>query len=331
MKIGVIGAGAIGGFFAARLAMAGHEVSVLARGATLGALRERGLRLESGGRVQDVNVRASNEPRELGPQELLLVAVKAPSFPAILAHIETMGTRETAVVPVVNGIPWWFFLSAPGPLSGYRLKSVDPLGQIERSLPMERVLGCVVFPSCSTPSPGHVRHGSGNRLVFGEACGGRSSRAEHVAALCAEAGFDAEASPNLRVQVWLKLLGNACFNPVSLITRAPTDQLIDHPRIYELFVEMMHETLAVGRAIGIAAAIEPADRIAVSRKLGTVKTSMLQDAEAGRPVEMGAILETLLDVAQVCGTSTPKLALVHALAHMHAAQNGLLAGEAGAT
>ena len=330
MKIGIVGAGAIGGFFAARLVLAGHDVSVLARGATLDALRSRGLRLDSGGQSHVVQVQASDRPAELGAQDALVLAVKAPSLAQVVPVLAPMCSARTVIVPALNGIPWWYFLAASGSLAGHRLAAVDADGSIERAIALQQVLGCVVFPACSVAAPGHVVHASGNRIVFGEPAGALSARAQEMAALFAGAGFDAEASADIRTDVWLKLLGNACFNPVSLLTRCATDLLIDDPAVHALFVVMMHEALAVGAAVGVRVAIEPGQRLALTRKLGHIKTSMLQDAQAGRPVELDAILGALVEVANAGGVPAPTLGAVYALARMHAVSAGLMGAARGA-
>lgn len=322
MQIGVIGAGAIGGLFAARLALAGHSLNLFARGATLAALQQNGLRLDSRGRSDTVAVQASDDAAALGKQDLLIIAVKAPSLPQVLGAVKAMSGPRTLIVPALNGLPWWFFLA-----QGRRLRSVDPDGAIEAAVPLAQVLGCVVFPACSTPAPGHVVHAGGERIVFGEPAGGSSERVQNLAKLCQQAGFEAEAGAEVRREVWLKLLGNACFNPVSLITRAHTDTLIDEPGIHALFVGMMEEALAVGRAAGLAVSMDPLQRLAVSRRLGHVRTSMLQDAQAGRPVEVEAILGALLETAEAEGVAVPLIAAVTALARVHAREAGLMPGK----
>jgi 2-dehydropantoate 2-reductase len=325
MKIGIIGAGAIGGFFAARLALAGHSVSMLARGTTLSALRAHGQRLESDGRSLCAPVHASDQASDLGVQDVLVLAVKAPFLQQVMPAVRAMCCDQTAVVPALNGLPWWYFLGSTGPLAGHRLGTVDPGGVIERTIAIPAVLGCVVFPSCSVLAPGHAVHASGNRVVFGEPAGGASPRAALLASTFCAAGFDAEASPAMRNEVWLKLLGNACFNPVSLLTRCATDLLIDDPAVHALFVNMMTEALAVGAAIGIEVAIQPEQRLALTRRLGHIKTSMLQDAQAGRAVELEAILGALVEVAAAAGVAAPMLGAVYALARMHATSAGLVA------
>ena len=324
MRITIIGAGAIGGFFAARLALAGHKVGMVARGATLAALRQHGQRLESGGKSLAAPVSASEHAADFGPQDAVILAVKAPSLAQVMPALAPLCSPDTVVLPALNGIPWWYFLGSGGPLAGHRLLSVDPHGVIERAVALPSILGCVVFPACSVKAPGHVVHASGNRVVFGEPAGAISPRAQGMAELFKVAGFDAEASAGVRQEIWLKLLGNACFNPVSLITRSATDLLIDDPGVYTLFTAMMQETLAVGAAAGVTLAIAPEQRLALTRRLGHIKTSMLQDAENKRPVELEAILGAAVEVAAATGTAAPLLNAVYVLARMHAATAGLL-------
>jgi 2-dehydropantoate 2-reductase len=322
-RICVIGAGAIGGFLAAGLARAGHEVSIVARGNTLHALRRHGIRFESGAERYSAPVRASDRAEELGRQELVIVAVKAPALPAAARLLPPLLDRESVVVPAQNGLPWWYFLAAGGQLAGQRLRSVDADGSIEDAIPVSQVVGAVVFPSCSCPEPGLVRHASGSRLVFGEPRGGESGRVNQLVRLFKHAGFDAQASENIRREIWLKLLGNACWNPVSLLTGASTDRLIADEALHRLFIGMMEEMIALGRALGIETDLRPADRIEVTRKLGSVKTSMLQDVEAGRSVEIDAILGSLVETAEAVGFPDPRLRTVYALARMRARVLGL--------
>ena len=324
MKIAIVGAGAIGGFFAARLASGGCEVSMLARGAALEAIRTHGIRLESEGRSYAGRVRASDSAAELGPHDVVIPCVKAPALPAVAQQIAPLIGPATTIVPALNGVPWWFFLGGSGPLAGLRLAAVDPDGAIERALPFAQVLGCVVYPACTGLAPGHVKHSAGNRIVFGEPAGGPSERANAVAALFTRSGLAGEVTADIRKEVWAKLLGNACFNPVSLITGSSTDRLIDDAPLHALFVRMMGEAIALGKALGIDVGIDPVARIALTRKLGNVKTSMLQDAEAGRVVEIGGILGTVVEAARAAGVPVPLLDAVHALARMHAEVAGLL-------
>lgn len=329
-KVCVIGAGAIGGFFGARLAGGHADVSVVARGATLAALQQHGWILQSAGHRTVAPVRAVDNPAALGPQDVVIIAVKAPALAQVAPMVRPLLKPSTLVVPALNGVPWWFTLGMSGLTAPSCLRSVDPQGLIAGAIPTEAVLGAVVYPACASPEPGMTQHHSGSRVVFGEvsqpADRPASERLRAWVALLMSAGFDAEASTDIRQEVWKKLLGNACFNPVSLLTGSPTDDLIDDPGIYRLFSSMMTETLAVGRALGLELAIPVAERIALTRKLGHVKTSMLQDAEASRPVEIHAILGAVTELADALGVAAPACETVYALARMRARCAGLLPG-----
>ena len=330
MKIAIVGAGAIGGFFAARLADVGYDVSVLARGKTLDAVRAGGLRLESEGRSIAVRPRASDSAAELGVHDLVLLCVKAPALPGAVQPIAPLLGPDTAVVPALNGMPWWFFLDAPGMLAGYRLRSVDPDGMLERAVPVSRVVGCVVYPACTSIEPAYIRHTGGNRVILGEPRGEASPRVHALAEVLCKAGLAGETTDDIRKEVWTKLLGNLCFNPVSLLTGSSTDRLIDDPLIYRLFLAMMEEAIALGHELGIDAGIEPRQRIANTRKLGYVKTSMLQDAEAMRPVEIEGILGTVVEAAHAAERPIALLDAVYALSRKRAEVMGLLpSGQAG--
>lgn len=318
LRIALVGAGAVGGYVAAPLARGGHTLSVLARGATLEAIRRNGgLTLQSQGERYTAPARAAEDARSFGPQDIVLLAVKAPALPKAAAHLPPLLGPQTIVLPLLNGIPWWFF---QGP---QRLRSLDPDGALERAIPFEHIVGSVVFPSLSSPEPGVTVHASGSRLVFGEPGGGESERVRHVVEVLEAAGHSPEATTDIRREVWLKLLGNACFNPVSLVTGSHTDELIDDPRINKLFTGMMLELLALGRALGIAIDIRPADRLAFTRKLGHIKTSMLQDLEASRPVEIDAILGAAIEAAERAGVAAPLLETVYALARRRAEVAGI--------
>ncbi|WP_240999047.1 ketopantoate reductase family protein [Pseudomonas viridiflava] len=326
MRVAVVGAGAIGGFLACKLFAAGHDVSVVARGATLEAIRENGLKLYTGDDLLTARLRATSAPEELGTQDMVIFAVKAPALPMAVANAEALIGPQTCVIPALNGLPWWYFIKTAQALSGLRLESVDPGGVIEKAIPVETVIGCVVFPSCTVLSPAVIKHMSGSRIVFGEPGGGYSEWTETIARIFCDAGFDAHAHENVREEIWLKLLGNACYNPVSLLVGAATDELIDDPFLHALFIDMMDELLDLGRRLGLSPAIDPEQRIAITRKLGKVKTSMLQDVEGNRPVEIQAILGALVSVADRVGAPLPHTRTVYALARMRAATLGLLPG-----
>ena len=216
------------------------------------------------------------------------------------------------------------FLASSEALAGHRLHAVDPAGLLELAIPVSRLVGCVVFPASSALAPGVIRHASGNRIVFGEPQGGTSARVDALAKIFSEAGFAAEASTNIRREIWLKLLGNMCFNPVSVLVGCSSDRLIDDPRLHRMMAGMMTEAIALGGALGIHVDIKPDDRIALTRKLGTVKTSTLQDVEAGRPLEIDGILGTVVEAAEAIEHPIPLLTAVYALTRKRADVLGLL-------
>ena len=323
-KVCVVGAGAVGGFLGVSLASgADVALSAVARGRTLAALQGRGWTLQRAGEPIHAPVRAVADPRDLGQQDLVIIAVKAPALPAVAPLLAPLLGPRTVILPALNGVPWWFTAALA---DAGTLASVDPDGVVAASLPFDAVIGAVVYPSCSSPEPGTSRHHSGSRLVFGEVAGRPAPQSDRLRALVAlfrAAGLAAEDSTDIRTEVWAKLLGNACFNPVSLVTGSATDLMIDDPGIHALFETMMSETIAVGRALGIDVATRPAERIALTRKLGHVKTSMLQDVEAGKPVELDAILGAVIELASRSGIRTPANENVYALARMRAMTLGL--------
>lgn len=318
MRIAVVGAGAIGGWLAARLALAGHEVGVLARGATLEQVRTDGIALQAGGRTEHARVQAAAGADQLGERDVVLLAVKAPALPALAPALRSLLRPDTLVLNAGNGLPWWYFLPPGHPCSGLRLRSVDAGGTLEAAFPLPQVLGLSVFASCHCPAPGVVRHDAGGRLLLGEPGGGLSERVQALARVLQGAGLDAQPSADIRRDIWIKLLGNACFNPVSLLTGAPTDEMIDEPALHDLFVRMMEEAIAIGGRLGLRLDLDPAQRIAQARSLGSIRTSMLQDLEAGRAVELDAILGTLVEAAAAVAMPTATLSDVLALARLRA-------------
>ncbi|HSW05805.1 ketopantoate reductase family protein [Aquabacterium sp.] len=324
MKITVVGAGAIGGWLAARLALAGEQVSVLARGATLARIAAQGIELHSGGERHRVRVNAAAEAAALGPQDLVFACVKAPALPALAPALRRLMHDDTLLLSAANGLPWWYFLPPGVACQGLSLRGVDPLRALEQAIPLPQVLGLSVFAACHCPQPGVVVHGAGSRLVLGEPAGGRSARALALADRLRGAGFAAELSTDIRRDIWVKLLGNACFNPVSLLTGAASDDMIDDPKLYGLFMRMMEEAIGVGGRLGLVLDVESAQRIAQSRQLGHIKTSMLQDLEAGRTVEIEAILGALVECAAAVAMPVPTLDAVLGLARQRARTAGLL-------
>jgi 2-dehydropantoate 2-reductase len=329
-RIGIVGAGAIGGHFAARLALAGHHVSLLARGNTLRALTTSGLRYTAPGEAERViAVHPHARADEIGPQDLVVIALKAHVLPALAASLVPLVGPDTVVLPVGNGLPWWYCLAPHHPLEGLRLSSVDPNGSIEAALPFAQVLGGSVMASCSSPAPGVVHHHSGGRITLGEPGGGIGERATSWARTLSEAGLPTTASDDIRRDLWIKLLGNACSNPLSVLTQTTTDRLLDDAGTRAVYERLMTECLTIGRHAGLALDIDVAQRIGQTRALGAVKTSMLQDLEAGRPLELAAILGAPLECAAQLGVDAPLMRTALALANLRAAQADT-AAEAGA-
>lgn len=327
MKICIFGAGAIGGMLAVRLAQVGQEVSVVARGAQLAAIREKGLTLLSGAGASEkrdtVRVNASDKPAELGPQDHVILCVKGYGLAAAVQTIAPLLGDKTSVVPAVNGIPWWFFHQWGGALEGMQLDSCDPDGGIARAVAPERIIGAVVFQSGANVEPGVVRHNSGSRMVFGEPNNVKSERAEGLAKAFADGGFDASCTDNIRLEIWLKLFGNVSFNPVSVLAGVSTDRMIDDPGVRGLFAQMMGETAAIGRAINLEVGMAPEARIAMTRKLGRIKTSMLQDVESSRPLEIEAIIGATVEVGRKLGIAMPALEAVYGLTRLRGEALGL--------
>lgn len=323
MKVCIVGAGAIGGFIGTRLAVAGRaDVSALARGATLHALRTQGWRLEMGGEHLQAPARASADAAELGVQDLVVIAVKAPALAAAAAAIAPLLGPETLVLPAMNGVPWWFCERVPG-FERQPLRSVDPDGAIGRAISFEQVIGCVVHASTATPEPGLVRHRMGQGLIVGEPAGGRSERAQRVADLLGQAGFDTTHSADIRQDAWYKLWGNLTINPVCAITGATADAVLADPAVRDFCSAVMREAAEIGDRIGCPIAQTPEDRHAVTAKLGAFKPSMLQDVEAGRAIELDAIVGAVVEIAQRVGVVAPHTTSLLGLARLFGGVRGL--------
>jgi len=324
MKVCIVGAGAIGGFVGTRLAAAGKaQVSALARGATLEALRAHGWRLQmDGGLISAPAAAVSANAAELGPQDLVVIAVKGPALGVIAPAIAPLLGEHTLVLPAMNGVPWWFGSGAAG-LPGGPLDSVDPGGSIGAAIPYERVLGCVVHASASVAEPGLVQHKMGKGLIVGEPEGGESARSRGVAELLSHAGFDVTLSPRIRYDIWYKLWGNMTINPVSAMTGATADRLLDDPLVSGFCLAAMREAAAIGQRIGCAISETPEDRQLVTRKLGAFKTSMLQDVEAGRPIELDSIVGAAREIGERVGVPTPNIDALLGLTRLFARTRGL--------
>ena len=322
-KVCIYGAGAIGGWLGVKLAQAGCGVSVVARSATLEALRQHGLRLMQGGVLTSAPVRSSSDPAELGAQDVVIVAVKAPSMAEVARAIGPLLGPQTAVLTAMNGVPWWFFEGFGAQYAGTRLVSIDPDGAIARAIPAAYVVGSVVHASCSLVSPGFVKHHFGNRLVLGEPSGVKSPRARALVSLLARAGLEAVLSERIQKDVWYKLWGNMTVNPVSAFTGATTDLIMADTLVRDFISSVMLEAREIGTRIGIPIDQQPEDRHRLTLKLGAFKTSMLQDVEAGRPIELDALVTVVHELGALTGVPTPFTNALLGLSRLHARVHGL--------
>jgi 2-dehydropantoate 2-reductase len=323
-RVAIVGAGAIGLWMGARLAQAGCPVSALARGATLAALRQQGMRLQSGSSPSiSAAAQASDQASELGVQDLVVIALKAPALAEVAPTLAPMIGPQTLVMTAMNGVPWWFFEGFGGAQSGRPLQSIDPQGAIARALPLGRVIGAVVHASCSVAEPGLARHHFGNRLVVGEPAGGISQRLQALVALLEQAGFETEASDCIQRDIWFKLWGNMTVNPISALTGATTDLIMDDDLLRTAVSGMMLEAREIGARIGAPITLDPEDRHVVTRKLGRFKTSMLQDVEAGKAIELDALLTVVHELGRRTGVPTPLIDALLGMARLQARIKGL--------
>jgi len=323
VRVCIVGAGAIGGFLGARLAAGGQAtVSALARGATLGALRTHGWRLLEDGVLVQVPTVASDDATSLGVQDLVVIAVKGPSLQPLAPGLAPLLGPGTIVLPAMNGVPWWFSTVTPE-LSGAPLEQVDPGGAIGRALPTHRVVGCVVHASASTPEPGLVAHNIGRGLILGEPAGGSSDRVRTLADLFSAAGFTVTCSERIRHDVWYKLWGNMTANPVSALTGATMDQVLDDDLVRAFNSSAMREAASIGERIGCRIEQTPDDRHAITRRLGAFRTSMLQDVDAGRPLELDALVGVVREIGQRVGIETPCIDALYGLTRLFGRVRGL--------
>jgi 2-dehydropantoate 2-reductase len=315
MKIAVIGAGAIGGLVGARLALAGEDVTFLVRGANLEALRNRGIRLiEADGQVKvAARVGATDDYGAAGPQDLVIVALKAHQVADVAGRIGALFGPDTVVVTMQNGIPFWYFHRHGGDYEGRAVLSVDPGGQLAQHIPPRRILGCVVYPAAELVSPGVIRHIEGSRFPLGELDGSGSERARAIGACFERAGLKAPVLDNIRAEIWLKLWGNLSFNPISALAHSTLVDICQHPLARDLAANMMREAEAVAAKLGIAFRVTLDRRIEGAEKVGKHKTSMLQDVEAGRGPEIDALVGSVIEPARMTGTPTPHIDSAYAL------------------
>ena len=323
MKVCIVGAGAIGGFIGARLAAAGGvQVSAVARGATLQSLQRHGWRLNTAAGLVQAPTHATADAADLGPQDLVVIAVKGPALTQAAQGLAPLFGPDTVVMPAMNGVPWWFCQDVPE-MGREPLQSVDPGGRIASAIAFERVLGCVVHASTATSEPGLVQHRMGQGLIVGEPRGGRSRRAQAVVDLLARAGFDATHSDDVRYDIWYKLWGNMTMNPVSAITGATIDRIHADPQVREFCSAAMREAAALGARIGCGIEQSAEDRHAVTARLGAFKTSMLQDVEAGRPIELDAIVSAVREIGARLGQPTPNIDILLGLTRLFGRVHGL--------
>lgn len=315
MKIAIVGAGGIGGFVGARLAMAGEDVTFMVRGANLQAIRERGIKLieQDGSQTVVANVRASNDYKAVGPQDVVILALKAQQVEAVADEVPHLFGPDTVVIPMQNGIPYWYFHCHGGPLAGRRVETVDPRGIIAEKIPCDRVLGCVVYPASELLEPGVVHHIEGDRFPLGELDGSNSERVNRVAQCFNHAGLKAPVLDNIRAEIWLKLWGNLSFNPISALSHSTLVDICQFPLTRELAANMMLEAQAIAKKLDIEFRVPLEKRIAGAEKVGKHKTSMLQDVEAGRGTEIDALVGSVLELGRLTDTPTPHISSVYAL------------------
>ena len=326
LKICVFGAGAIGGYLAAELALAGFDVCAIARGAHLEAIRRNGIVLRIQGREKLARLPASDNPRDFGPQDFVICALKAQQAWESADLFKPLLGNDTAVVTAMNGIPWWYFFCVGGPLEGHKLASVDPDGRQWNAIGPERAIGCVVDPACEVVAPGIIEHREFTRFILGEPDNTQSRRVQIIADALSAAGFDAPVRDNIRSNIWLKLWGNVCFNPISLLTHSTLDRIATTPHLRSLCVKAMIEAQAVSGALGIEIPDEMIDRrLAAAGKVVGHKMSMLQDLERGRSLEIDALVTAVQETARLVGVKTPTIDLLLALAQERGRQAGLYA------
>ena len=324
MKICIFGAGAIGGYMGAKLAQAGADVSLVARGAHLAAIQSKGLTLiEEGTDPVTLSVRASADPAKLGPQDYVILTLKAHSVPAIVGAIQPLMGDHTTIVSGVNGVPWWYFHKIGGPYEGMRLQSVDPGNVQWDGFGPDRVLGCVVYPAAEVSAPGTITHIEGNRFSLGEPDGSKSERALTLSAVLQSAGLKAPVRPRLCDEIWVKLWGNLSFNPISALTHATLDQLCLDPGTRSVARHMMQEAQAIAEHLGVTFPIDVERRIDGGAAVGAHRTSMLQDLDAARPMEIDALVTSVQELGRLVDIATPTIDTVLALIRLRARVSGL--------
>ena len=315
MKICVVGAGSIGGYVGVKLAQAGEEVTLIARNANLEAIRDRGMRLTTSDGVEHVvrQLRATASLEEAGPQDLVILGMKANQVAAVIGDLHHLLHDSTVIIPMQNGIPWWYFQRHGGEFADRIVHSVDPDGSIMKAVDPARLVGCVVYPACELAAPGWVRHIEGDRFPLGELDGSESERVQTLSSMFVKAGLKAPVLENIRSEIWLKLWGNLTFNPISALTHSTLVDICQFPLSRELAAAMMREAESVAARLGISFRVSLEKRIAGAEKVGKHKTSMLQDVESGREPEIDALVGSVIELGKITGVATPHIETVYAL------------------
>jgi 2-dehydropantoate 2-reductase len=313
MRICVVGAGAMGGVIGAWFSRAGHEVSLVARGAHLEAIRARGLTLIAGGKPEVHPLRASSEPADFGVQDAVFICLKTHSIAAMLPRLATLVGPDTTVIPAINGLPWWYFYKEGGRFDGRPVACLDPAGTLFAALDPKHILGCVVHAAAEVPEPGVVRHTAGRLFLVGEPDRTRSARAERLVAAMNAAGFEARHADDIRVEVWTKLVGNLSYNPVAALALARMDDIHGSEALLELIRALIREGMRVAEAYGVRIPVTVEERVAIAKKLAGAKISMHQDVEKRRPLETDAIVGAVVELARKAQVATPMIDAIYAL------------------
>ena len=318
MSVCIYGAGAIGGYLGVQLAMAGEDVTLIARGPHLDAMQRNGVKLHINGEERVAHPHCTNNPAEVGPQDYLIITLKTHSVPGIVDSIQPLLHSKTSVVMAVNGIPFWYFYRFEGPWQDYRIESVDPKGKQWEKIGPERVIGCVIYPATEVSEPGVIRHIDGDRFSVGEPSGEKTKRVTQLSKLLRKAGLKAPIRSHIRNEIWVKLWGNLCFNPISALTHATLDAIAVDPGTHAVVRAMMLEAQTIGEKLGVRFGIDVEKRIAGAAAVGAHKTSMLQDLERGRPMEIDAVLTVVQEIGRLVGVETPTIDVVLPLAQQRA-------------
>jgi 2-dehydropantoate 2-reductase len=317
-RICIYGAGAIGGYLGVQLALAGEEVTLIARGPHLAAMQSQGLKLRIEGEERLARPACSADPAGLGRQDYVIISLKAPSVPGVVEQMLPLLGPETAIVSAVNGIPWWYFYQLPGPWQNYQLESIDPGGKQWRLLGPERAIGCVVYPAAEVIAPGVIQHVEGNRFSLGEPSGEKSERVARLSQILQQAGLKAPIRDNIRDEIWVKLWGNLAFNPISALTGATLEVIASEPGSRAVARAMMAEAQQIGEKLGSHFRVDIERRIAGAEAVGAHKTSMLQDLERGRAMEIDALVTVVQELGRLVGVATPTIDVVLALVKQRA-------------